>query len=306
MKKSVALVALAFGVTSAFAQDLTSKKGEPFLPEAGDWAIGIEATPFFSYAKSLIGAGNGATSPSWNFLNGNNMIIGKYFTDAQTAYRAGINLGFMNQSRTDMIGQAGASAPTFPAAPAMVEDKLSVGNTMIGLSVGLEKRRGKTRLQGFYGADVLLTLSSAKEKYTYGNALSSTVGVTGNTTDFTTDPNNTGITGDNLTTPSPYGGRVTERKSGMTFNFGVRGFIGAEYFLFPKISIGGEFGWGIGFAMQGKSKVTSENVNGGSVGSTEIEGGKSSKFMVGTDRNAFGTAANQFGPTGTLRLNLHF
>jgi hypothetical protein len=42
MKKSIALVALAFGVTSAFAQDLTSKKGEPILPEADDWSVGID------------------------------------------------------------------------------------------------------------------------------------------------------------------------------------------------------------------------------------------------------------------------
>ena len=46
MKKSIALVAMAFGVSSAFAQDLTSKKGEPILPEAGDWSIGIDAAPF--------------------------------------------------------------------------------------------------------------------------------------------------------------------------------------------------------------------------------------------------------------------
>jgi len=35
MKKSVLGLALAFGVSSAFAQDLTSKKGEPILPEVG-------------------------------------------------------------------------------------------------------------------------------------------------------------------------------------------------------------------------------------------------------------------------------
>ena len=34
MKKSVLVVALAIGVTAAFAQDLTSKKGEKYLPEA--------------------------------------------------------------------------------------------------------------------------------------------------------------------------------------------------------------------------------------------------------------------------------
>ena len=73
MKKSIALVALAFGVTGAFAQDLTSKKGEPFLPEAGDWAVAIDANPFFTYAQSIFGKTNGTAAPTWNF-----------FTNAQT------------------------------------------------------------------------------------------------------------------------------------------------------------------------------------------------------------------------------
>jgi len=80
MKKSVLALAMAFGVTSAFAQDLTSKKGEPILPEAGDWAIGIDATPFLNYAGQLLST-SGSSAPTWNFLNGNNTIIGKMFKD---------------------------------------------------------------------------------------------------------------------------------------------------------------------------------------------------------------------------------
>ena len=38
MKKSTLLIAaMAFTASAAFAQDLTSKKGETFLPESGDW-----------------------------------------------------------------------------------------------------------------------------------------------------------------------------------------------------------------------------------------------------------------------------
>ena len=55
MKKSVLALALAFGVTTAFAQDLTSKKGEPILPEAGDWGISTDATPFLNYAGNFFG-----------------------------------------------------------------------------------------------------------------------------------------------------------------------------------------------------------------------------------------------------------
>ena len=53
MKKTALALALAFGISGAFAQDLTSKKGEPYLPEAGDWSIGIDANPLLNYMGNL-------------------------------------------------------------------------------------------------------------------------------------------------------------------------------------------------------------------------------------------------------------
>src|SRR5437773_1804179 len=94
MKKSVLALALAFGVTTAFAQDLTSKKGEPILPEAGDWGLGVDATPFINFAGNLFNNSVTNNAPSWNFLTNNQTIAGKYFTDEKTAYRGAIRLGF--------------------------------------------------------------------------------------------------------------------------------------------------------------------------------------------------------------------
>ena len=300
MKKSIALVAMAFGVTNAFAQDLTSKKGEPFLPEAGDYAIGVDATPFLNYVGNFFGKTAANAAPNWNFLTGNNTITGKYFKDANTAYRASLRLGFNSGTTKAQIAQPVATAPTFPTVPTMVEDKRKASNTNIGISVGLEKRRGKTRLQGIYGAEVGFGINTSGEKYTYGNALAPTgtpVVTVANSTNF----------GTNITTDT-YGNaaRVTQRKNGLGFMFGVRGFVGAEYFVAPKVSIGGEFGWGIGLGIQGKSKTTTESIGidgGGNsvVGTQETTGGKSSWFGFDTDNsNSF------FGPTGTIRLNFHF
>lgn len=300
MKKSIAVVALAFGVTSAFAQDLTSKKGEPFLPEADDYAIGVDATPFLNYVGNFFGKSSANTAPTWNYLTNNLTITGKKFKDANTAYRASIRLGFGSNTQKAQIADAtSTTAPTYPALPSYKEDKYSRSNTNVGISVGLEKRRGKTRLQGVYGAELGLGINTSGEKYTYGNSLNPTgsPAVLVNTTTTTNF-------GSNFTTDT-YGGtaRVTKRKNGLGFNFGVRAFVGAEYFVAPKISIGGEFGWGIGFGIQGKSKTSIESTGGTSpsVGTQEIEGNKSSSFLIDTDgRNSF------FGPTGALRLNLHF
>lgn len=296
MKKSIALVALAFGVTGAFAQDLTSKKGEPFLPEAGDYAIGVDATPFLQYVGNFFGKSTANAAPTWNFANSNFTITGKKFVDANNAYRASINLGFTNNSTKTMVADRSVTtAPTYPALPTMVENKYKTSSTSIGLSVGIEKRRGKTRLQGVYGAEAGLGINTGGSKYTYGNALSTSVAV---------NAAGDGMNGGANITTDTYGNaaRITKVKSGLGFSFGVRGFVGAEYFVAPKVSIGGEFGWGLGFGISGKSKTSTESSNGATIGGTqEIEGSKSSSFILGTDnKNAF------FGPSGVIRLNLHF
>lgn len=273
MTKSIALVAMSFGVSSIFAQDLTSKKGEPILPEAGDYAIAIDATPFFSYAKSLIGAGANATTPSWNFYTNNMTIWGKKFKDANTAYRAGVRLGFGSASQETLV--ADVTSTTTPVA--MVSNVAKNGGTNIGLTVGIEKRRGKTRLQGIYGAEFGINIMSTNTKNTYGNALTLTNSAS----------------------------RVASVKSGMGLGLGLRAFVGAEYFIFPKMSIGGEFGWGIAFMSQAQGTSTSEmfDTTTNAVKSTDTKTGKNSSFSLDTQGNqtVFGT-----NPGAALKLTLHF
>jgi hypothetical protein len=304
MKKSVLLLAAAFGVSSAFAQDLTSKKGEPFLPEAGDWAIGIDAAPFLNYAGQLLSNG-GAIAPGFNFLTGNTQtIVGKMFKDEKTAYRAGLRIGLGSNSEKNMVSdRTVTTAPTFPAVPTMKENTWKSSTTAFGLSGGLEFRRGKTRLQGYYGGELGFYMKSTKDKFTYGNALTPATATPAVTVAGADD---FGIIADNIGTDT-YGNasRVTERKNGSMISLGVRGFIGAEYFILPKISIAGEFGWGVGLTSNGKTSTTSESVGvagtSSVVGSQTIESGKSGSFRIDTDNKN-----SVWGPTSTLRLNLHF
>lgn len=297
MKKSTLFIAaLAFTATASFAQDLTSKKGETFLPEAGDWSIGIDATPVLNYVGNFIGGNGLNVAPTWNFLNGNQTIIGKMYSTETMAYRGIVRIGMTSNSQTAQIADATQTTPpSYPTLPAMKEDKFKSSSHFIGLGAGMEMRRGKTRLQGFYGVDAMFWLSGSSQKYTYGNALSTggtPVGV-GSSTNF----------GTNITTDA-YGNqaRVTEWKSGSTIGIGVRGFIGCEYFIVPKISIGAEFGWGVGFQAVGASTTDIESIGGApaSVGTESMTGSKSSSLMLDTDKNAFGTG------NGSLRLNFHF
>ncbi len=327
MKKSIALLALAFGVTGAFAQDLTSKKGEPILPEAEDWSIGVDATPFLNYAGNFIGGNGLNAAPTWNNYGLANTIVGKKFTDAQNAYRAILRIGMSSQSWKREIAApvASTSAPVnFPSKTNVVEDKYSRSSSFVGVGVGMEKRKGKTRLQGFYGADVFIWFTSSKDKFKYGNSL--TQGATADpnidpvahSTDWSTVAGasaviaaaNTGA-GAIASQPGVTNWRMTSNKPGGQFGLGLRAFIGAEYFVLPKISVAGEFGWGVGLAMNLKSKTVyeAEGIDGGgnqAVSTIETEAKRGMQVILDTDRNAANGSSYNLTPSGTLRLNFHF
>jgi hypothetical protein len=314
MKKTILLVALTCGISGAFAQDLTSKKGEPILPEAGDWAISMSADPIFTYLGNAFNGSQFHPGPNTNFL-GNQTIIGKKFIDEKNAYRVIVRLGFNAVTDKNLViddAQTG-QVISFPDQQGRVEDKRSTKNTHIALGLGKEMRRGKTRLQGYYGADALIWLSSMSTKYTYGNIMSdanvaSTTGGATTTTPTTTDF--TKLDPDGTFKEGPVAVRPIKQKSGLTFGIGVRGFIGAEYFILPKISVGAEYGWGLGFQLSTKGKVTTEEQGGSPNAVAEIERqtSGSSRFGFDTDINqgnifGFGSAASG---TATLKVTFHF
>lgn len=311
MKKSILAVAVVLGATSLFAQKLESKNGEAYLPAAGDWALGIDATPFLNYFGNLIGGGQNANNaPTWNFLTTNQTITGKYFVEDDMAYRASLRIGFGSNTEKVMVADRSidpALPSTWPDLANEVENKGKWSSMNIGLAVGLEKRRGFGRLQGYYGAELGFNLMSNGSKYEYGNALTASnsavnVDITGaddfGTGNLTTDVDGTGSNND---------ARITEQKSGLGFGIGLRGFIGAEYFVLPRLSIGGEFGWGLVFMSQGAGSTTYETEGTTATGTIEqietrtMEGSKNSTFGIDTDSNA-----SLFGAAGSLRMVFHF
>jgi hypothetical protein len=278
MKKKVILLAAMFAGATCFAQDLTSKKGETILPEAGDWAIQLDATPFLNYAGNLFNAG--AVAPTANWVN-SGAIAGKYFVDATTAYRVKLNIGMGSVTSKQLVPDASSTATPVP----MVEDVMKVGTTAITLGGGMEMRRGNGRLQGFYGGEVLITMASTKTAYTYGNAF-----------DFTTLPSQThGV---------DFSTDVREIKSGTTIGLGLRGFVGCEYFIAPKMSIGAEYGWGLAVASTGNGSVTSNQVNSGGTALEDVtnESAGNGSFGLGADIQG----GNNLLGSGSLIATFHF
>jgi hypothetical protein len=231
MKKTILIVAATVATLAASAQ-MTSKKGTAILPESGDWSIGVDATGAIEYFGNMLNGGSNGDL-SWDFTNGDQVITGKMMKDANTAYRVGLRLGF--GSTTTTVGN--------PATGAMSETKDSHND--IGLSAGLQKYRGKGRLQGIYGAEAGIGLSGSKTEWSYNG--------------------------------TPATGAPLSSKAGSTFSFGVRGFIGVEYFFAPKMSLGGEFGWGLSLSSTGATEDTFQ-------GQDAVEGNSSSEFGIDTDR----------------------
>lgn len=316
MKNKSLLIASVFAVTagSVSAQDLTSKKGEPFLPEAGDWAISFDATPFLNYFGQMF-SNAGATSPTAGYTNGYPWAIkGKMFKDASTAYRAGIRLGFGSEKKVALIDDASDNAattpPSFPTEISKVEDTYKNAYNQIVLTGGLEMRKGKTRLQGYYGGELWVGFGGTKKTFEYGNALNTNTDATAvdgsngtswgglNFTDVTT--------GAALQDDYSNDARYTEIKTS-SMSIGLRGFIGVEYFIFPKISVGAEYGWGFGM-MSTKTSTSFEsrgtNSSGNPATNTWSWENKSSKMAVDTDIQ--NSTTGLAGGSGALNIIFHF
>jgi hypothetical protein len=304
--KSIALVLIASAaVTPLFSQDLTNKDGIPILPQAKEWSLGLDATRLIQ-------------DVDFNFVSTSQAITGKYMINAQTAYRMSLRLGFNNhtsiQMTTDRVA-ASSSVIAYPSAVVMKENVWKKNTTAFGIGFGIEKRRGISRLQGIYGIEGNIYILSNTDNFTYGNALVASA----------TSPILVDATGDAMTSPKfgsannidslpPIQGvtgfaRVITRKSGLGFSVGARLFIGAEYFLLPKMSLGGEFGYSLAYASSGRTETELESIGqsnvpgagGESVKRTTYDSGKTNSFGFDTDN-----ANSLSGLSASLRLNLYF
>ena len=282
MRKFVlSLIALSISYFSFSQDELTSKNGVPILPEAGDYAIGVDATPFINLFGNFIKINNGAafTDPSaFNFLDGNNTIYGKYFLDAQTAIRVKMNITMLSQKFNNNVTDD-ANVAADPNA--VVTDTWKHSANKIILGAGYEIRRGKGRLQGFYGGEFQLMLGGGThDTYTYGNEMSTADSIP-TSTDYPWTALGTGIGYSSSLTNT----RVTEVKVAGGFGLGLRGFVGVEYFILPKVSIGGEFGWGFAFNSVGTGSTTTESWDSTThtTKTTTVEVPGASNMNFGTD-----------------------
>jgi hypothetical protein len=280
-RKLLIICAIVGGGSFASAQTTMVKndKGQVVTPEAGDWALGADASPILNYLGNMF---NGTTGNSLDnaFTNTNNAIFGKYFVDENTAYRGSLRISTVSNS-VSVLSDTNTLVDTNPE---YISDITKTNGFSFYLSGGIEKRRGHGRLQGFYGGELGFGFGAAAPNTSneFEVALSAT-------------------------NPGPIGGRILSTKAGSSFTVGLRGFVGVEYFVLPKLSFGAEFGWGLLFRSTAQNETVTESWNGTQIiETTSSTTGKSSSFFLNTDKGAGTNTPLAVMPAGSFRIMYHF
>ncbi|MBQ4476286.1 MAG: hypothetical protein IJK62_12360 [Bacteroidales bacterium] len=238
-KFSILLVALVFTV-NAFAQEndkngevnMMSKRGEYILPVEGDFALGINALPMVNYFGNLF---NGTAGNSTSFRTFTHTLVrttpvlfGKYYLTDKSAIRAGLLIGVYNETNREnvMMNQQ------IPDPKVTVTDVMKSTETDLGIGADYLMYRGKGRVQGFYGGGISVNYTKTKATYNYGNLI---------TTEFSS-PYWYDFAAGTTTSGGP---RILSQSGDRSIGVVLSGVVGVEYFIAPKISIGGEFRLGL-------------------------------------------------------------
>jgi hypothetical protein len=225
MKKiliSLILITAALGLyAQSEAETLKTKKGIPIKPVTGDFAIGIDATPFFQYAGNLFSNGN-PYYPSFGFTaQAPGSIFGKYKVSETTTYRASVLIGYSDET----LKSQNATDPD-------KIDKVSTSALTIGLSAGIEKHRDFFgRLTGYYGAQAGIR----KQPYSYYDTQTNQYYYGEFSFKDGNNPDNN-----------------YKEKGGSTYTILAGGILGVEFYIAPHIALMGEYGFYMSFFSQGE------------------------------------------------------
>ena len=215
---------------------LTAQEEKDYLPKAGDWAIGIDMQPVYEFFGNLFYTGEGGAwdrntidefggKDAFGFVN--HTIMGKYLLSDELAIRANIGFGKNVTNTFDYVRDDNAIFLD-PFSEAKVTDYRKRKIAATSFAIGAEYRKGKDRIQGIFGADLLYASQKNYNEYSYGNAITEINQTPSRVLGF--NPGNANyLTGE----------RITETFS-KDIIFGIAGRIGVEYFVVPKLSFGGE------------------------------------------------------------------
>ncbi len=244
---SLCLLGLVSG--PALAQDsnrevgTVNKDGDRILPKKGDFAFGISMNPFFDYVGNMFNANTDNDAPYFEGMNFS--VNGKYFITDRQAVRMKLTMDFGKYQYKNLVQDDARSITDPDVINPTVNDVYNKSHNGFFLMAGYEFRRGYGRLQGFWGAEVSVGFSKFKDVFEYGNAITALNPAPTTTIDFF----------------YPFSGQITHRRLNDTWNefyAGLGIFVGAEYFIAPKMSIGAELGLAMSYGWTGQREVETE------------------------------------------------
>lgn len=281
MKKIIGLSFILISSACTFAQDngqVQNKNGVDIMPVQGEFGVGMNAIPVLNFVGDIFGyTGSNNAMSSNKFVNyfASNTLFGKYMLTDNSAIRGHFRLGNTSFSAQNEVYNDTDNDPNN-----LVMDTYSYSATTFNLGVGYEFRRGKTRLRGIYGGELMYQhQTGVNTDFTYGNTFGN-----GNPAPTSTEWFSYG----GVMNEDPAAERQVSINGGNFNGIGIRAFAGVEYYIAPKICLGTEFGWGIMRGWSGNSTSITEswdptaNVTGAIV-RDEIIGAKSSSWNIDTD-----------------------
>jgi hypothetical protein len=279
--KKIFMLGASIALVGTMNAQVVNKKGANMLPQNGDWGISVKADPFINAATNIVTGMFGVKdeSPiSFDQYYVDNTFVGRRFVADNLAQRVIFNVGRTSNTTNTMVSEIGG------AADAMVKNSSRDASLHVALGAGQEWRRGHGRLQGYYGADAMIYLAGGSTHNSFGNDIKKEAA---------------GTT------------RVLVAKDGLSFGIGARGFLGAEYFFAPKMSVGAEFGWGLSLYMSGKGSSSTQSWDGTNVTDKTVDGTTSSMGLsLDSDQaidsdTPFSKVISSSG-VAALKLNLFF
>lgn len=266
---------------------LTAQDEKDYLPQAGDLAVGIDMQPVYGFfgniANGDVGNGLGQFGGEDPFGMTGISIMGKYMLDKTTALRVnvGINKDVIKNYAYSIDDEARFQNPL---SEAKVEDLNKSNIAAYSIAAGIEFRKGKNRIQGYLGADLVFGLEKQRYQFSYGNILTD-VNQIPTRTNYNNAPG--GFPGAPNIANVTYWTRTYATESYMSnILAGVAGRVGVEYFIVPKLSFGGEVSLLIGEQFQKLAYTKSEGYNPTTAQvetHTELMRPASRQFHIGTE-----------------------
>jgi len=298
MKKILGISIVMLSCSLGFSQENTqmqNKNGIDIMPVKGEFAVGINAAPFLTYIGDMFGR-TGSNNPLTGnkFMSdyfGSNTVYGKYMLTNDNAVRANFRLTDQKYTYKYNVFNDAANSPD-----STVEDTRFNMYSEFNIGLGYEFRRGKSRLKGIYGGEVIFLRSQTKTRYEYGNALSSANQTP--TSAFNANGSYMGTNG------SPVAERIESNIQSRTLGMGLRAFVGVEYYFTPKMCIGTEFGQALTYTANKTATVTTNYFDPNATAADGSTGSVLNNVSETAGQRYFGLNTDNFN--GSIYLMFYF